>query len=38
MQCPLCFGSNNSGNGDLKVDTIVCLDVNFQLKHQRDLD
>ncbi|KAF9506841.1 hypothetical protein BS47DRAFT_1280706, partial [Hydnum rufescens UP504] len=36
--CPLCFGSNSSENGDLKVDAIVCLDANFQLKRQRDLD
>ncbi|KAF9510726.1 hypothetical protein BS47DRAFT_1364322 [Hydnum rufescens UP504] len=37
-RCPLCFGSNSSENGDLKVDAIVCLDANFQLKCQRDLD
>ncbi|KAF9513277.1 hypothetical protein BS47DRAFT_1264529, partial [Hydnum rufescens UP504] len=36
--CPLCFGSNSSENGDLKVDAIVCLNANFQLKHQQDLD
>ncbi|KAF9520246.1 hypothetical protein BS47DRAFT_1370434 [Hydnum rufescens UP504] len=33
-RCPLCFGSNSSENGDLKVDAIVCLDANFQLKPQ----
>ena len=37
-RCPLCFGSNNSESGNLKVDTIVCLDANFQLKCQQDLD
>jgi hypothetical protein len=37
-RCPLCFGSNNSENQYLKVDSIVCLDANFQLKRQRDLD
>ncbi|KAF9520230.1 hypothetical protein BS47DRAFT_1357705 [Hydnum rufescens UP504] len=36
--CPLCFGSNNAEIRGLMVDSIVCIDVNFQLKRQRDLD
>ncbi|KAF9504488.1 hypothetical protein BS47DRAFT_1308049 [Hydnum rufescens UP504] len=37
-QCPLCFSSNNAEIGGLMVDSIVCIDVNFQLKRQQDLD
>ncbi|KAF9507794.1 hypothetical protein BS47DRAFT_1366398 [Hydnum rufescens UP504] len=36
--CPLCFGSNNAEIGGLMVDSIVCIDANFQLKRQQDLD
>ncbi|KAF9504260.1 hypothetical protein BS47DRAFT_1368918 [Hydnum rufescens UP504] len=37
-RCPLCFGCNNAEIGGLMVDSIVCIDANFQLKRQRDLD
>ncbi|KAF9504947.1 hypothetical protein BS47DRAFT_1368427 [Hydnum rufescens UP504] len=37
-RCPLCFGSNNAEIRGLMVDSIVCIDANFQLKRQRDLD
>jgi Kyakuja-Dileera-Zisupton transposase/CxC1 like cysteine cluster associated with KDZ transposases len=37
-RCPLCFGSNNAEVGGLSVNSIICIDANFQLKRQRDLD
>jgi hypothetical protein len=37
-RCPLCFGGNNAEVGGLAVNSIICIDANFQLKRQRDLD
>jgi hypothetical protein len=37
-RCPLCFGGNNADTAALAVNSIICIDANFQLKRQRDLD
>ncbi|KAF9510920.1 hypothetical protein BS47DRAFT_1364244 [Hydnum rufescens UP504] len=36
--CPLCFGGNHTEQLGLLVSCIVCIDANFQLKCNRDLD